>query len=243
MDTELLVDNQIADGQSLIEQLIKDNFRVSAAFWVKSTEEGSWQLYIASPDVDSTKPNEAYQKVYYSLDSISDSTISTVDINLLNSENPAAKAAVVQRNRARAKKGLKYYGKRLGNLAVKDAYIYPELEIPLRQSFLVTYVRQGQTNKWNATTRKKEFYRGHQALGAVSYSTAQWLGDEKEDENFAHVYVMVEVSSGVDESAIIANPVMMIHLGEQAQLTADELFKGKHPDATVVHEPLMLSFD
>jgi hypothetical protein len=242
MDTELLVDNQIADGQALIEQLIKDSFRVSVAFWVKATVEGSWQLYIASPDVDSTKPNEAYQKVYYSLDSISDSTITTSDINLLSSESPAARAAIVQRDRARAKMGVKYHGKRLGSLVVKEAYVYPDLEIPLRQSFLVTYVRQGQTNEWRATTTNKEFYRGHLATGAISYSTAQWSGDKTGDEKFALVYVMVEVSSGVDEPAIIANPVMMLHLGEQAQLTADEMFKEKHPDATVVHEPLMLSF-
>jgi hypothetical protein len=33
---------------------------------------------------------------------------------------------------------------------------------------------------------------------------------------------------------------MMVHLGEQAQLTADEMFKEKHPDAIIMHEPLMV---
>jgi hypothetical protein len=46
MDAELLVDDQIAQGKSLIEQLIKDNFNVSVAFWVKATDDGSWQLHI-----------------------------------------------------------------------------------------------------------------------------------------------------------------------------------------------------
>jgi hypothetical protein len=240
MDTELLVDDQIADGKSLIEQLIKDNFNVSVAFWIKATDDGSWQLHIASPDVNEEKPSEAYQKVYNSLDAISSGTISALDINLINSENPNAKGAIEHRNRVHARKGVRYYGKKLGNLAVKEAYIYQELEIPVRQAFLVTYVRQGQSNEWKASTKKKEFYRGHKATGAISYSTAQWLDAKIDDEKFAHVFVMVEVSSGVDESAIITHPFMIVHLGEQAQLTADEMFKEKHPDAIIIHEPLMV---
>jgi hypothetical protein len=241
MDTELLVDSQIADGQSLIERLILDNFDVSVAFWVKASEDGSWQLYIASPNVVLGKSGEAYQKVYYSLDAISVSTISTLDINLLDDESPIAVAAIELRDRLPAKIPTRYRGKRLGTLSVNEVYIYQELEIPVRQSFLVKYVRQEQTNEWVATTRKREYYRGHKAKGAISYSTAQWMGDQPGNEKFALVYVMVEVGPGLDESAIILNPIMMIHLAEQAQLTADEMFKEKHPDASITHEALALS--
>jgi hypothetical protein len=153
MDAELLVDDQIAQGKSLIEQLIKDNFNVSVAFWVKATDDGSWQLHIASPDVNEEKPSEAYQKVYNSLDTISSGTISALDINLINGQNPNAQAAIEYRNRVHARKDVRYYGKKLGNLAVKEAYIYQELEIPVRQAFLVTYVRQGHSNEWKASTK------------------------------------------------------------------------------------------
>jgi len=241
MDSELLVDDQIADGQSLIERLIQDNFDVSVAVWVKASDDAPWQLYIGSPEVSPGKSGEAYRRVYNSLDSISVSAISTLDINLLDDESPIARAAIGIRDRLPARIPTKYLGKRLGDLPIKEVYIYQKLEIPIRQSFLVTYVRQGQTDEWVATTRMKEYYRGHKAIGAISYSTAQWVGDEPGKEKFALIYVMVEVGPGIDESAIIANPIMMIHLSEQAQLTADEMFKDKHPGASITHETLALS--
>ena len=56
MDTELLVENKIEDGAALIRQLIRDQFEVRVAFWVKRTEEGLWYLYIATP-TNRTTPN------------------------------------------------------------------------------------------------------------------------------------------------------------------------------------------
>jgi hypothetical protein len=247
MDTELLVDDQIVEGQLLVERLVQDEFDVSAAFWAKTSEDGLWQLFIASPAVDEKRPSAAYQKVYTLLEAIPSSSISPADIklspsaiNLLNDKNEIAQAAIELRDRLPARIPTRYHGKHLGNLSVKDVYIYPNIKIPLRQSFLITYVRQGETNNWLATTRRKEFYRGLKSQGIISYSTALWHGDKSEDRKFALIYVLVEVDPELDERAILANSGLLKALADQARMLADEMFKKKYPDALIEHDNLML---
>jgi hypothetical protein len=58
MDTELLVE-QKDEGKRLIEQLGRDGFPVSVAFWVRTSEDGLWHLHIASPAVEEEKPVDA----------------------------------------------------------------------------------------------------------------------------------------------------------------------------------------
>jgi hypothetical protein len=48
MDTELLVESQVDDGRRLVNQVVSDGTEVSAAFWVKTSEEGLWHLYPAA---------------------------------------------------------------------------------------------------------------------------------------------------------------------------------------------------
>ena len=55
MDTELLVENRIDDGQRLLIELVRDGFDVSAAAWLKTSEEGLWFLYIGSKSVDASE--------------------------------------------------------------------------------------------------------------------------------------------------------------------------------------------
>ena len=41
MDYELLVDERIDDGRSLLAGLVEDGFDVTVAFWAKTSEEGA----------------------------------------------------------------------------------------------------------------------------------------------------------------------------------------------------------
>jgi hypothetical protein len=241
MDTELLVDGQIADGQLLVEQLVKDNFEVSAAFWVKLNDDSLWQLYIASPEVDEHKSTNAYRKVYSSLSNLSLASISNLDINVISDNNPTARAVIELRDRLPARIPTRHRGRRLGSLPVKEVYIYQKMEQPLRQSFLVTYVKQGDENEWRATTQMKEFVRGRKETGAITYSTALGLTPASEGPKFALIHVLAEVAPGLDES-IVQNRAMMVQLAEQSRFIADKLFKEKHPQAIITHEPLMLPF-
>src|SRR6266545_1064572 len=110
MDTELLVDSQIDDGQRLVQQLVLDGFEVTVSFWVKTSEEGLWHLYIASPSVDEEKLGDAYRKVYASLSRIPGSWVSPSDIKLVNDKNLIAKDAAEVRDRYPARVPTRYQG-------------------------------------------------------------------------------------------------------------------------------------
>jgi len=49
MDTESLVENLIDDGQKLIEEVSQRGFSVTAAFWLKASEDDRWYFYLVSP--------------------------------------------------------------------------------------------------------------------------------------------------------------------------------------------------
>ncbi len=63
-----------------------------------------------------------------------------------------------------------------------------------------------------------------------------WEGEKPEDQKFALISVMVEVTDGVTEQALHDNPVMILTLAEQARILADEMFLTKYPDAKITHE-------
>jgi hypothetical protein len=231
MDTELLVE-QIDAGQDLIEQLARDGFEVSVAFWVKTSDDGVWYLTIASPSVDPKQPGAAYHKLFTSTDKVESSWVSPAFAKLLNDQDPIARAAIKVRERH---PGTRYQGSRLGTLEIKEAYIYPETSL-LRLAFTVIYARNGTTNHWTATVRRGPLYRDMKAKGAVSHSTALYAGETEEDQNFANVAVLVAIDPKFDRPDILDNPEMRRVWADQARIMADEMFKSRHPDAVIEHE-------
>ena len=132
MDTDLLVDNKIEDGEKLIRQLIRDQFEVTVAFWVKRTEEGLWHFYIASSSVATEKLNEAYRIVYAALEKIPGCSVSPSEINIITRMDPICRDAVALRDRYPSRELTKpYYGQRIGNLDTVELHIYPRL-LPLK---------------------------------------------------------------------------------------------------------------
>ena len=140
MDTEILVGSQFDDGRRLVGQVVRDGFDVSVAFWVKTSEEGLWHLYLASPSVDEGTLVEAYRKVYASLSKIPDSAVSISDIKLINDENPIAQDVIAIRDRYPARVPRRFRGKRIGNLSIVEAYIYPP---PVRLETVQTAAKHG----------------------------------------------------------------------------------------------------
>src|SRR5581483_5631900 len=128
MDTELLVDRRIDDGTKLVAQLVRDGFNVAVALWAKTREEGLWFLYIGSDSFDMKRNlGTAYQKLYFSLRKISDSSISISDVKLVDSVNPIAQAALRLRAQFAGRIPFRSRAQMLGGLAVEEVYIYPEL--------------------------------------------------------------------------------------------------------------------
>lgn len=241
MAEKILVDDQIDDGQRIIDQLLADGIDVTVAFWARS-DEGSWDLYIASTGFNKRKPLEASRAFYDSVSKVKDLTILPwVDIRMIDEQDAIARDAIKIAERKGTKGPIRYRGRRLGDLGLSRAYIYPRPQIPARQAFIITYKRKEQTNEWSASTRKAEYYRTLKPKGAVSYSTAQWLGDKEGEEKFAHVYVLVEVDPLIDDRTIASNPVILSTMSEQAREMADEMFKSKHPDAIIEHQNLVMN--
>lgn len=131
MDTDVLVENKIEDGESLIRHLIRDQFGVEVAFWVKTSEEGLWQFWIASPSVDPANLGEALRRVYATLTKIPDCAVSPLEITLLSDTDQIAREAAALRDRYPSRLPKRYQAKRLGQLAIEELWIYPR-RFPLK---------------------------------------------------------------------------------------------------------------
>jgi hypothetical protein len=114
----------------------------------------------------------------------------------------------------------------------------PDKEQWARLTFNVRYIRQGNTNKWTATTKKGKLLRGVAAKGAVAYSAARWGPEREEDETSAVVMVFVECDPRVNGPNFVLPPQIWTAFAKQALGFADDLFKSKHPNAIVKHADL-----
>ncbi|AGA31405.1 hypothetical protein [Singulisphaera acidiphila] len=235
MDTELLVEQQQKDdGKRLVEQLDHDGFPVTVAFWALTSEEGPWNLYVASSSFDEAHPSEAYRSLFSAVKKIHSSWISPSDVKLLDDQDPTAQDAVEVRDRHPSPLITNFQGKRLGDLPIEKAVIYPEIASP-RQSFTVTYSRDGESNDWTATVKRGPIYR-MQAKGAISYSAASWTGATAADQKFANVSVLIEIDPRFAHPDLLALPDMKKLTANQARKLADEMFKQYHPDAVIEHD-------
>lgn len=238
MAEELLVDDQIDNGQAIIDRLLADGHDVTTAFWIKN-DEGLWRMYLASPSFDERKPGETYLSIRDSLAKVPDEEARFWPLNLINDQNPIARDALKIAGRPGKKEGIRYRGPRLGDLAIEEAYIYPRPAVPLRQEFEISYMRRGESDEWSATTRKGQLYRGLRHKGFVS--SAHGPGEKSQDHRFALVDVWIEVDPSLDEPTIAAHPTLATTLTDQARSLADAIFKRTYPKAVIHHQDMALT--
>ncbi|HUY35849.1 MAG TPA: hypothetical protein VMV69_24110 [Pirellulales bacterium] len=120
-----MVDNRIDDGRKLIAELVRDGFDVTVAFWILTSEEGLWHLYIGSTSAEAENIGDNYRRIYACLRQVPNPSVSFSEINLVHPTNPIARDAIAARDRYPGRIPTRYRGKRLGNLTVDEAYIYP----------------------------------------------------------------------------------------------------------------------
>src|SRR5206468_8559353 len=99
MDQELLVENRFEDGEKLLSQLVRSNFDVTVAFWVLTSEDSSWYLYIGSNAADPGGYGNAYGMLYVSLSKIPHISVSLSDVKLVHPSDPIASHAIALRDR------------------------------------------------------------------------------------------------------------------------------------------------
>jgi hypothetical protein len=148
MDSGLLVATKIEDGQRLINLLIRDQFDVRVAFWVKMSEYGRWQLWIASAAVDPKNKGDALQKVYEVLGKLPGGGITPMDLTLIEATNPIARAAIELRDRYSSREPIPYRGERLANLATEELLIYPRV--------FPWSVREGSEGRWEVLISERD---------------------------------------------------------------------------------------
>ncbi|HEY8751664.1 MAG TPA: hypothetical protein VIM11_27025 [Tepidisphaeraceae bacterium] len=142
MDSELLVDQRIEDGRELLANLVTRGFAISVSFWIRTSEEDLWFLYIASPKVGRVSIGDAYRDVYTALSRVAQTSITISDIKLVSPDNPIALDAIAVRNRFPSMIPISYTGKRMGQLAIEEALIYPPVGVGMDRDQVLRTVTQ-----------------------------------------------------------------------------------------------------
>ncbi len=238
MDTITLVEEQIEDGQRLIDRLTQQNIPIAMACWVKPVDEDRWSLYIAASLVDDEGTARAYREVYRVLRSLNSSWVTDSDVKLIGLNDQITHDVLEIRRKFPGRLPTRSRRPRIGNIAVEETYVYPlpgQDDRWPRLSLTISYVRDGETNQWRARTKVEEICRGINAEGAVGYSTALWEGEEQASIKHASVAVLLEIDPKNEASITHGDAELLRMLIKQANTMADDMLKRHHPDAIVFH--------
>jgi hypothetical protein len=126
MDQETLVEKQIDDGAKIVRELRANAFAVTAAWWMRTSEEGLWFLYVASPEVEDAGIAAAYRKLHTIMQSLEPLWVDWFRVKLVGPENPIAKDVVATLVKYGDRFAARFGGKKLGNVTIDGAYIYPQ---------------------------------------------------------------------------------------------------------------------
>ena len=130
MDRTILVSEQRADAQRLIEKLVDDGFDVTAAAWIKPSDVGKWSLYIASQVVDDQGAFAAQFAVQTAIRSMSNLAIGPLGLRLVSASHPFVADVQQLYQRFPDLRQTEFGGLVLGKMSIEDAYIYPPVVPP-----------------------------------------------------------------------------------------------------------------
>jgi hypothetical protein len=128
MDTDTLVENLLDDGRNLVEELPRHGFEVSAAVWLKASENGKWYFYIVSPLVDTEGLIGAYRRLHPLVRARPQPFwIDPLEIRLIGPNNPIARDVLAGLRRIPGPRvsPIRWSGTWLGNVSIEGAYLYP----------------------------------------------------------------------------------------------------------------------
>jgi hypothetical protein len=125
MDQGTLVEKQVDDGARVIAKLRESGFDVAAAWWMKSSDEGQWFLYIASKDVGDRGIKAAYHTIHTTMGTLGPLWVDRFEVKLVEPQNPIAQDVLGIMARYPDRTPTRYGGRKLGNVAIDDSYIYP----------------------------------------------------------------------------------------------------------------------
>ncbi len=125
MDTVALVENNLDDGQLLVEQFVAAGNSVTVAFWIITAEEGLLFLCIATETVERDGPLAASRAIAASLRKLSDPWVRMTEIKMVGPNDPITKSVLALLARHPGPLPSHFGPQTLGNISVEDVYIYP----------------------------------------------------------------------------------------------------------------------
>jgi hypothetical protein len=125
VDTITLVEDQIEDGQILLDRLAQENVPVLGACWIKPVDLDRWVLYIATPLVEEKGILGAYSEVNRVQRALDDLSVTSSDVTLIGQGNPISVDLVNMLKRYPRWKNLRSGRPFLGGQPVEGMYLYP----------------------------------------------------------------------------------------------------------------------
>jgi hypothetical protein len=126
MDQGALVTEQIEGGAEFLRGFHKFT-PVKIAFWLKEEEDGIWFLYIVPAQSTDENYDDGYEEVGRIADEIQDWWFNPMQVKLIWTDHPLAKAAEKVRQRCQGKKPIpvRIRNELFGGTFAQEVYIYP----------------------------------------------------------------------------------------------------------------------
>ncbi len=131
MDTAVLVENQVEEGGKLLAALVRAGFNIAVAAWIRASERRHWSFYIGSTSVSSATLGDAYGKLYLCMQSLPNLGIEFSAIRFIEASDPVARDLIAIRDRLGRRTPMHVGEKRVADLSIEEAYIYPRNVGPL----------------------------------------------------------------------------------------------------------------
>jgi hypothetical protein len=124
MDTAALVDRDLEIGRKILETLARAGIAVNVALWAHIPQISEWQLFIATPLVDTKGHRSAYDRVLRALQNSGiNGDLPWRRIFLRSPKDPILKSLEKQ-SRAYTGEAVRVLNESIGDRFVEDAYIY-----------------------------------------------------------------------------------------------------------------------
>lgn len=235
MATDLLVGTLAEDGLAIVSRLESEGFLIQGAFWVRTEDLSPWYLYLITDTLETQGLGESYRRLFQSLAGIPDCPVPLADVKLIGDKEPMALQVLRLTERYPGRDSIQLADVQVGDRFVEHMYIYTPSALwgGPRLGFTVTYRRQGESDVWEARVKQDDHPSRMRPKGAVTYTTARWGGQTKQDDTFALVSVLVELSPELDNPSILASEAVRKLLANQAKQLADPMFLQHHPGAVI----------
>jgi hypothetical protein len=100
---------------------------VTAAFWLKASEEDSWHLFVATDEFNDSALDVAYRTVLRVAAELGDPNLDPFQVKLIKSSNPLATAAMDYRRLFPGRTATRLRQRNFGGTSVDEVCIYPTL--------------------------------------------------------------------------------------------------------------------